>query len=344
MHNSSDKINCLEELSRLKQPVWEIIQKYLPNQKPHKHYEIIADYPTRQGKYLRPGLVLLANQLYGGNTNDALMPAAAVQVSEDWLLIHDDFQDHSLERRHKPALNIIYGDEIAVNAGDALHLIMWQILGDWTHSTGTLGKKIYDKFLQTLLSTTEGQFMELDWAQSDKITLSKREYLELVKRKTCCYTITMPLEIGAMIASASDEQIAGIKKWGEPLGMAFQIYDDVMNLSVSTYKQGKETAGDILEGKRTLILWHLLENCSPEEKQMIEIIYKKMRTQKTEQEKEFVLNLMRRYNSIEYGRQIAREYSKQAKEIFDARTADLPASRAKDFLISLIDFVVNREK
>lgn len=117
-------------LKERKPKIYEKITKYLPNKFPEEHYKMVRDYPDRQGKYLRPVLVLLANEMFGGKEENALLTAAAMQTSEDWILIHDDIQDGSEERRGKPCLHKIYGMELALNAGDALHMIMWKMFFD----------------------------------------------------------------------------------------------------------------------------------------------------------------------------------------------------------------------
>jgi geranylgeranyl diphosphate synthase type II len=338
------KINFRDELAALKEPVWQEIQKYLPTQEPFGHYEMVREYPERQGKYFRPGLVVLATAMFGGNPSRAYLTAAAMQTSEDWLLIHDDIEDHSLMRRHKPTLHELYGDELALNAGDALHMIMWKMLGDnarsWNDETGW---KIFNAMNTLLLTTTEGQYLELKWIKDNKVFVSEEEYFDMIRRKTAAYTIIGPLQFGAMIAGGNEEDLRGIEAWGTPFGYAFQIWDDYMNIKTSTEKQGKETGGDILEGKRTLILSHLLEHCDPSEKNEIEKIYLKPRDQKTEEEKKYVLHLMDLHGSATYAKETAQKFAEQAKVLFDKHTAHLEDTHAKKVIRAGIEFVVNRE-
>jgi len=125
--------------------VWPVIKKYLDSlvdfpdfcQIPAKyssmaelHQKMVADYPERKGKYLRPSLVLLTALAMGFPEEKALLTAAAMQTSEDWILNHDDIEDDSLQRRGKPALHKIYSKELAINAGDGLHILMWKMLLD----------------------------------------------------------------------------------------------------------------------------------------------------------------------------------------------------------------------
>lgn len=343
-------INPIKELSRLKPAVWKEIQKYLPIKEPEEHYKMVRDYPERQGKYLRPGLVLLSCKMYGGARQKAILTAACMQISEEWLLIHDDFEDHSLERRstgerHKPSLNMLHGDELAVNAGDALHVIMWQALGDNTRKLGSrIGWQVYEKMTDILLATIEGQFLELAWIKKQKINMTEAEYFRMIDIKAGYYTIIGPLQLGAIVAGKNKAELKRIKEWGSPFGRAFQIWDDVMNLETASSKQGKEQAGDILEGKRTLILIHLLKNCLKLEKEKIIKIYQKERSQKTKAEIEYILGLARKYKSIEHAKNVAKNYAKTAKNIFDKNTKNLPKTKAQKIIRAAIDFVVNRER
>src|SRR3989344_8239984 len=102
--------------------IYNKICEYLPNRAPEVHYKAVREYVDRRGKYGRPNLLLLWCELHGGKRQDALLPAAAMQASEDWVLIHDDWEDSNELRRGKPSAHLIYGERYAINAGDALHM------------------------------------------------------------------------------------------------------------------------------------------------------------------------------------------------------------------------------
>lgn len=340
----SNTINFIQELAKLKEPVWREIQKYLPNKSPHSHYTMVSDYPSRQGKYFRPGLVLLATKMFGGDHKRAILTAAAMQTSEDWLLIHDDAEDHSLKRRGYPTLHELHGVELAINAGDALHMIMWKMLGDNARLfNNKTGWRIFNKMNEVLLEATEGQHLELKWIRDNKVHVSESDYLNMIRKKTAHYTVIGPLQLGAIIAGASENELNKIEEWGIPFGYAFQIWDDYMNIATPDGKQGKERGGDILEGKRTLILSHLLKHCSENEKRKVEKTYLKERHQKTAREKNYVLRLMNKYGSTDYAKKTARRFGEQAQNIFDKHTAHLPETKAKQTIRAGIQFVTNRE-
>ncbi len=338
-----------QQLETLKPNVWRYIQEYIPDKDPIEHYVMVKEYPRRQGKYFRPGLVLLSTQMHGGDPDQAHLTAAAMQTSEDWILVHDDLEDQSDERRseeneYRPTLHKIYGEGLAINAGDALHMIMWKMLGDNVRKMGDeRGWKIYDKMCDMLLTTAEGQYHELSWIRDRRVQVTAEEYYNMIDLKAGYYTVIGPLQLGAMVAGVTDDaKLDSIREWGIPFGRGFQIWDDVMNLTEDSKVQGKEKGGDILEGKRTLILIHLLDNCTSVEKSFITTIFSKEREEKTLEEKNYVLDLMNKYGSIEYAKKIAKDYAEDAKTKFDANTADLPETKAKKIIRGGIDFVVNR--
>ncbi|MCK5561689.1 MAG: polyprenyl synthetase family protein, partial [Thermoplasmata archaeon] len=168
-----------------------------------EHYEMLYDYPSRGGKYVRPGLVLCAVLACGGAITDALTTSAAMELSEDWILIHDDIEDKSLQRRGKPALHKIYGNELAINAGDSLHILMWRIILDNSQKhSPELAIKLFYEMNDFLKVTCEGQFLELNHVKSGQ-QITAEQYYEIIDRKTCWYTIIGPMRLGAVHAKAS---------------------------------------------------------------------------------------------------------------------------------------------
>jgi geranylgeranyl diphosphate synthase type II len=188
-----------------------------------------------------------------------------MQMSEDWILIHDDWEDGSLERRGKPALHHLVSSEIAINAGDTLHECMHRVLCENFRLLDVdLARKVQHEFFLMLGRTTFGQYAEIKWTQDNKDDMTEEDVLFTVSGKTVYYTIAGPLRLGALLAGATDEQLQRIYKFSYPLGLCFQIRDDVLDLTGDFEGQKKQKLNDIFEGKRTLILLHLLSHCSPE--------------------------------------------------------------------------------
>ncbi|MDD4307515.1 MAG: polyprenyl synthetase family protein [Thermoplasmata archaeon] len=305
------------------------------------HWKMIADYPERGGKYVRPGLLLLSCKASGGQIADALTTAAAMEISEDWLLVHDDFQDHSLERRGKPTLHLLHGEELAINAGDHLHLIMWKILLS-NHRKLDCAKAcaIGEKMEHVLQTTCEGQYLELEWTRSSRI-VSEEEYFEMVDRKTGWYTVIGPLQLGAIIAG-NTAALGPIGKLGNSLGRAFQIHDDWLN--VFSAKTGKELGGDILEGKRTLLVIHLAEQLEKagdtRNLEYVRKLFSKKREQKSQKDVDRVIALYEKHGCRDYVRGQALKFADEAMAHID----NIPYSdEGKQILSDAVRFIVNRE-
>lgn len=309
---------------------------------PKSYFDAIKEYPMRQGKGLRPTLLLLSYEAFGGKKELALNTAAAFQLFEDWVLIHDDIEDWSDERRNKPALHKLIGMELALNAGDSLHVIMWKVLMD---NEKLLGKKntirIMNEMANVLLTTTIGQHKEIEWIQKQNFDITEKDFFEMAEMKAGVYTVAGPITLGAAVAGAKKSLLKKIHSHCRKLGVAFQLQDDILNLTADAKKYGKEIGGDIWEGKRTLILIHTLKNCSPEERQRVIEVYKKKREEKNEEEVKFVWELMKKHQSVEYAINIARKLGQEAKqELVKLIPTD---NKAGGEISILFDFIVNRE-
>lgn len=352
-------MDFVEVLSVKKELVWQEIEKYLQNplvlkgklkipQKYQKivdyHWQMVTDYPQRKGKYLRPTLLLLTAEAMGFPEKKAIKTAAAMQTSEDWILAHDDFEDHSLERRGQPTLQRLYGDELAVNAADALHIIMWKMLRD---NEKVLGSQktfaIMDEFYQMLSKTTLGQTVEIKWTQENKNNLTDKDCFFIFDGKTVYYTIAGPMRLGAILAGATEEQLEIIYEFAKPLGYCFQIKDDLLDLTSDFAGLKKQKGNDIYEGKRTIMLIHLFRTIKGQEKKKLLAIMKKTRDKKTSAEVDWVLKMMKKYGSLDYGKKLAEKLAVEAKKIFNQKLGFLSKQPARDQIIDCIDFVLQRE-
>jgi geranylgeranyl diphosphate synthase, type II len=352
-------MDFVKVLNAKKEIVWQEIERYLQNpldlkgslKIPSKyqkeidfHWKIVSDYPQRKGKYLRPTLLLLTAKAMGFPEKKAVKTAAAMQTSEDWILAHDDFEDNSLERRGQPALHRIYGNELAVNAGDALHMMMWRILKD---NEKILGAKkaceINDEFYQMIARTCLGQTVEIKWAQDNRNNLTDEDIFFILEGKTVYYTIAGPMRLGAILAGANQKQLETIYEFARPLGLCFQIKDDLLDLTSDFAGLKKQTGNDIYEGKKTIMLIHLFRNIKGKEKKRLIEIMKKGRDEKTQTEVNWVLAMMKKYGSLDYGEKLAEKLAQEAKQIFEKKLSFLSRQPAREQIIAGIDFVLNRK-
>ena len=306
--------------------------------------KIIADYPERKGKYLRQTLKMLTAKAMGCQQKTGLITAAAMQMSEDWILNHDDIEDNSPYRRGKPALHQIYGVELALNAGDALHILMWRVLWDNFKLLGTnKSLMIGEEFFQMLNRTVFGQGIELKWAADKEIKLNDEDHFLVLESKTGYYTIAGPMRLGAIVAGANAKQLNLIYRFGVILGRSFQIVDDLLDLTSDFAGQKKTRGGDILENKKTLMVIHLLKSAKPGDREKIKNIFFKSRGEKTAGEVAWVIEMMKKYGSLNYGQKLAKKFADQAKKMFKTDLKFLKRQPYRNQIEAGIDFVVNRK-
>jgi geranylgeranyl diphosphate synthase type II len=341
-------IDVFELLKSLKTKVDRHIFEFLPLRHDIPEidflYKMMRDYPSRAGKGLRPGLLLIFNRAFGGSDEKALNTAAALELFQNWIVIHDDIEDQSDLRRGLPALHIKHGVPLALNAGDALAGKMWEMLlknRDVLGADKTL--QIYDEFLFMYSQTTEGQHIELSWVNDRIWNLTEENYFNMCRRKTAWYTCITPSWTGALIAGAHSSFREILIKFGMDLGIAFQIQDDVLNLVGDIGKYGKEIAGDLWEGKRTLVIIHLLSKCSSDERDFIISTLNKIREEKAKSEIDTILQIAKKYGSIQYSMDISQQLAKSARQIFTDSIDGSINWHYRKIILDLIDFMVNRE-
>jgi geranylgeranyl diphosphate synthase type I len=230
------------------------------------HLGLDSDAP--RGKRLRPLLGLLAYQSIAGEHQRALPGAAAVEMGHNFSLVHDDIQDNSPERRHRPALWTITGVAQAINTGDALftlsRLALHRLLDLGFEPRKVLAlMRLYD---ETCLALCEGQY--LDIAASEGATpMSVEGYLDMIGRKTAAL-IAGSVQAGAMLATDDERVVEAYRSFGWALGMAFQINDDLLGIWGDEEDTGK-LASDLAEHKRTLPLLHALEHASTTDRERL---------------------------------------------------------------------------
>jgi len=353
-----NKIDAVEILTKNKNILWPEIEKYLNLIKDYPdfcqikskyqylsdlHFQMVSDYPQRKGKYLRPTLLMLTAQSLGFDLTKSLPTASAMQISEDWILNHDDIEDQSEERRGQPALHKIYGNELALNAGDALHILMWQVLSkNYLLLDSKIAQKIEDEFFTMLNRTILGQTIEIKWTQDNRFDLTEEDILLILESKTGYYTIAGPMRLGAILAGASDTQLDLIYKFGILLGRSFQIVDDLLDLTSDFAGLKKQQGNDIYEGKRTIMLIHLLTNSSPDDLSKLKEILSKSRANKTPDEITWVINKMKDYGSLDYSQNLAKKFAAEALEIFDQELTFLNKEPFRSELQSIFDFILTR--
>jgi len=304
----------------------------------------LADYPMRAGKGLRPALCLATCQAFGGTVEDALPSAVALELFHNAFLVHDDIEDESLHRRGSPTMHAKFGTAIAINVGDALNVLSMSPLLENTRVIGLeKALRVFHEIELMARESVEGQAMELEWVRTSAWKIADRHYHVMTAKKTCWYTCITPCRVGALIAIGARADLETFRRFGYALGVAFQIQDDVLNLVAEDGRYGKESLGDIWEGKRTLMLIRLVQACTDRERARVVGIMAKPRSRKTQREVDLVFEMMQQYACVEYARASSRAFARRAKLIFDRRFRDVPDSPHKAFLREAVDYCIDRE-
>jgi len=322
----------------------DMLFEYLPEGEPRRYlYDLVADYPRRGGRGMRPTLCIATTRAFGGPPELAVRTAAAIEMLHNAMLIHDDIQDESEQRRGKPALHVQEGVPIAINVGDTLAMLaMRPLLDNLPSLGGWLSLRILQETEQMARESAEGQAMELGWRRDNVMDVGEADYLTMVLKKTCWLATIHPIRVGALIGSRGFMDPDRFVRFGFLLGAAFQIQDDLLNLLGDAQAYGKERNGDIREGKRTLMLIHFFEEATSAERDRLRALLGQPRGERSDAELRWVRSCMNRYGSIEYARQVAHGLAGAAHHEFTQTFGHLPDSRDKRFIEALPSWVIER--
>jgi geranylgeranyl diphosphate synthase, type II len=284
-------------------------------------------------------------------TAQASTSAAALELFHNAFLVHDDIEDVSEFRRGEVTLFARHGVPIAINVGDATNVLAMGFLLDNTETLGVRKALLVFREVERMArESVEGQAIELDWIRGGVFDLADRDYVRMAYKKTCWYTVIAPLRVGVTCGSGPgvdaplDEDLLPLIELGHFAGIAFQISDDLLNLEADQAHYGKERAGDLWEGKRTIMLLHFIRGASKATREKALAILNAPRNQKSEDDVLWLLRAMTEAGSLEYGRRLAKQYSERAHAL-DAR--GLPLWRDNEdrlFLREMLRYVVDRLK
>lgn len=324
---------ALEILGQYKADVEVELEKYLPRGgEPSEFYASVWDLLDRGGKRFRPALTFLACECVGGKKEDAVGAAAAIELLHNMTLVHDDIEDQSELRRGKPCIHKIYGVPSAINAGDAMLIKVFEIANS---------SKIPAERCQRLVAKIADRAYGITWGQAFEFSMRERknfteeDVIRLLRYKTGALT-GLSTEGGAIAGGGSQEQLEILGEFGETVGIAFQIVDDLLNVTGDVKEYGKEIGGDIREGKKTVLAAHLLKAATPQDKKVFGQLLGKKNVKENEIRK--VIGLYKKYSSTEYAKTQAEAFLLNAMKALNR----LPPSEARNSLSSIADFLVSR--
>ena len=302
--------------------------------------EPIWEFLDRGGKRWRPSLFLLIIEALGKNPEDFVDFAIIPEVIHNGTIMIDDIEDASELRRGRPCTYRIYGLDIAINVGNAMYYLPLLPLIEKREEVSTEKLcKIYEIYVKEMISLSLGQAMDIAWhrglANADKI--DEENYLQMCAYKTGTLA-RMSAKIAAVLANASEEFVEKLGRFAESVGVAFQMQDDILDLTGSKFAEKKGGRGqDITEGKRSLIVIHTLKVANTKDRERLAEIFK-MHTSDQELRDEAIA-IMQKYGSIEYVKRFA---TKMVEESWRGVERLLPASDAKEKLKAFAKFLIER--
>jgi octaprenyl-diphosphate synthase len=287
---------------------------------------LLVHIHSQSGKMIRPGLVLLAGRCFGKITDEHISVAAIVEMVHNATLLHDDVIDEGQIRRGKPTVNSLWGNETAVLLGDFL-------LSRVFRTCAKMEPRINGVIAAAAVRLCEGELRQA--LQRKNWQLSESEYIDVITEKSaalfssCCY-------LGALLSKATEEQARALSDFGLNAGLAFQITDDLLDITGDEYKTGKTLGSDVTRHKLTLAVIHLFRTIDMKERSALVNSY--FHGKDPQYDKDSLAEILGRYGSLEYARDRAQEYVTKAVQALN----DLKESKAKDALIETARFMAGR--
>jgi len=346
MTNEAREERVLEAIRRRRELVNDAIDEELPTAEPERLYEASRYILEAGGKRLRPTVALLAGEavadvaplsvdyrefprVHGGEL-DLMRAAVAIEVIQSFTLVHDDIMDDDDLRRGAPAVHRQYDTSTAILAGDTLYSKAFEIITD-TGSDPADGLEAVHTLASTCTKICEGQALDIGFEERTEILPD--EYLEMIELKTAVL-YGAAAAIPAILQGADEAVSEALYNYGIDSGRAFQIQDDVLDLTVPSEELGKQRGSDLVEDKETLITLHARQQGVDVDALVgidsVEAV--------TEAEIDDAVETLRSVGSIEHARETAAELTARSKEHLEA----LPDNEARDRLEELADYLITR--
>ena len=294
------------------------------------------------GKMIRGTLVKFGYELViNTDANEIIKPAAAFEILHSSLLIHDDIIDNSILRRGKPTVHIYekdehYGISQAICLGDLGIVLSINLLSE-SNFPSEIKNRAINYFSHIISTTILGQMLDVQSTQ--EFNRSEEQVMNIYQTKTAQYTIVAPLTMGAILAGATDEILEKIKLFGEQLGVAFQIQDDILGVFGNEKEIGKSTTSDIKENKSTLLFTYSLQHANATQRSILKQYYGKKVSAK--RQLEMIKKVFTDTGSLEYNQKKILDFALQAKKIIPEITKD---KHKQILLTQFVDLLVSRKK
>ena len=253
----------MNSFGRYRELVQQHLQKLQQDIQPPSLKEQINYFLSLGGKRLRPSLVLAGCELFNGDINKALDPAAGIELFHNFTLMHDDVMDEAPLRRNKETVHKKWNISTAILAGDAMYASSFAMV---SKVDSNILSDIINLFCTTAIEVCEGQ--QLDMLFENKEDVSVEDYLKMIELKTAVL-LACALKMGALIAGVKKQETNPLYEFGKNIGIAFQLQDDILDVYGEQEKFGKITGGDIVSGKKTFLLLKALENANERQQEIL---------------------------------------------------------------------------
>lgn len=281
------------------------------------------------GKRVRPAVLLLTSQMCGYDGPVGHRLGAVVELIHSATLVHDDIIDDAKVRRGRASVNARWGNEITVLMGDWLYMTSFNL------ALGERQFKILDILTDVTRKMIEGELLQL--SLNGSLDVTEEQHLEISMRKTA-FLFSACSQIGGILGSVSEQDQESLRQYGLCIGMAFQMVDDVLDFTSNETTLGKPVVSDLKEGKLTLPLIYLMQDGTPSHRELVKTVLRENGFGTVN--KEAILDLVRKYGTVERVLDKAHGYARQAKE----NLARFPTCQEREALLAVPDYIVERDR
>ncbi len=281
------------------------------------------------GKRVRPAILLLSSQMCGYDGPVGPRLGAVVEMIHSATLVHDDIIDNASVRRGHASVNAQWGNEITVLMGDWLYMTSFRL------ALGERHFQVLDVLIEATRKMVEGELIQLSF--NGNLDITEEQHMEISERKTA-FLFSACSQLGGILGQLPAEKVEKMRRYGLNVGRAFQLVDDVLDLTSDENTLGKPVGSDLKEGKPTLPLIYIMRDGKPEHRDLVRAALRE--NAPTEEQKDVIIKLVREYGTAERVLNKAHAYAEEAKSCLE----DFPASTARDALLSIPDYIVERDR
>jgi geranylgeranyl diphosphate synthase type II len=245
-------MNYQRKYTRYKELVDDYLKRFSRQRKPRSLYEPSRFVLASGGKRIRPVLLLFSCEAVGGDAREALHAAAGIELLHNFTLVHDDIMDHAPSRRGRPTVHSKWNTNVAILVGDELLALAYRAV---LQTRSPRIQEIMRVFTEGVVEVCEGQAYDKEFETEARVTVP--QYVQMIEKKTA-KMVAVAAEIGALIGGGTRSSVSALRRYGERVGRAFQIQDDLLDIVADEAEFGKMVGGDLVEGKKTFLLLEAL--------------------------------------------------------------------------------------